>query len=59
MKIEDAEKQRFYNIIRKGETTKLAIGNRQVFVGEISKFLANFISTNVFTVCLIVIMAVR
>ena len=59
MKTEDTERERFYNVIKRGETTKLTIGNRQVFVGELSKFLANFICTNIFTILLIVIMAVR
>lgn len=54
----DNERERFYNVIKRGETTKLTLGNRQVFVGELNKFLANFISINVFTVLLIVIMAV-
>lgn len=59
MRAEDTERERFYDQIKRGETTKLTIGRRQVFVGEIGKFLANFICTNIFTILLIVIMAVR
>lgn len=58
MRTDDTERERFYDQIKRGETTKLTIGARQVFVGELGKFLANFICTNVFTILLIVLMAV-
>jgi len=58
MRTDSNEREHFYDQIKRGETTKLSLGRRQVFVGEISKFLANFICTNVFTILLIVIMAV-
>jgi len=59
MKGEDTDRERFCDQIKRGETTKLTLGKRQVFVGEIGKFLANFICTNLFTILLIVLMAVR
>lgn len=55
---EAADRERFCDQVRRGETTKLSIGERQVFVGELGKFLANFLSTNVLTILLIVLMAV-
>jgi len=58
MQAENNEREHFYDTIKRGETTKVSIGKRQVFVGEFSKFLANFIATNVLTILLIVLMAV-
>ena len=54
----ESERERFYNVVKRGETTKLVLGKRHIFVGEFGKFLANFICTNAFTICLLIIMAV-
>lgn len=54
----DTGKERFYDVVKRGETTKLAVGSRQIFIGEIHKFLAVFICTNVFTILLVIIMGV-
>ena len=47
-----------YDLVKRRETTKLVLGRKYIFIGDLSYFLANFFATNICTLTIIVVMGV-